>query len=583
MVEFGVGDRASRCPNGLSIHANHEADQCLGVGERLQPRVSEGQRRHGPGRFPGHFLAGVFSSPAGAPDRAGVCAAVCLFPGAQANRARARAEAVAAVRARRRAGAARLADGGERTGGHAARQPVPADGTPGSGNSDLRCHVVGRARAAHAAALGKTGDRPPRLPDAHRCCGRVSTPPHDARRPADVRRNPCKEPPSASPLPDTQSWGKPGTDPRAFPTLTGVAGACQPLHTTPAGPARRSAKPLRRARRRCSPIRAEGVSGLVEQTGSGATCVRLACTRCVDEASAFTDASPRDFASTIAVSPRPTTRKTRTIVAPTSASPTWRTTPASNGRATPPHQAGGRRRARDGDRHQLTLRRRDPGHRAAGQRPDGRRVLRGGNSAAHRGESTEAGDGDEHGEPARGMRSRHPPLLAPGAPGRTRPVPGGGPRESGTGRTGRPRCRRACLQRRWGQPQEVHDDRSPRPRPGTGSTCRHCTFRIAMQPSGRRERMPPSPCARLAPSPRSSRSQPPPLGRSGSAPRQASPTPRGGTRCCSRPWSGSRSSASRRGPGDRDPQVTRSGDRRQRRSPARADLRATWQPPMRSR
>src|ERR1700716_2941718 len=35
MVEFGVGDRASRCPNGLSIHANHEADQCLGVGERL--------------------------------------------------------------------------------------------------------------------------------------------------------------------------------------------------------------------------------------------------------------------------------------------------------------------------------------------------------------------------------------------------------------------------------------------------------------------------------------------------------------------------------------------------------------------
>src|SRR5436309_9541168 len=36
MVEFGVGDRASRCPNGLSIHANHEADKCLGVGERLE-------------------------------------------------------------------------------------------------------------------------------------------------------------------------------------------------------------------------------------------------------------------------------------------------------------------------------------------------------------------------------------------------------------------------------------------------------------------------------------------------------------------------------------------------------------------
>jgi hypothetical protein len=36
MVEFGVGDRASRCPNGLSIHANDEADKCLGVGERLE-------------------------------------------------------------------------------------------------------------------------------------------------------------------------------------------------------------------------------------------------------------------------------------------------------------------------------------------------------------------------------------------------------------------------------------------------------------------------------------------------------------------------------------------------------------------
>src|SRR5436190_11077480 len=36
MVEFVVGDRASRCANGLSIHANHEADECLGVGERLE-------------------------------------------------------------------------------------------------------------------------------------------------------------------------------------------------------------------------------------------------------------------------------------------------------------------------------------------------------------------------------------------------------------------------------------------------------------------------------------------------------------------------------------------------------------------
>src|SRR5438094_5277603 len=36
MVEFGVGDRASRRPNGLSIHANHEADKCLGGGERRE-------------------------------------------------------------------------------------------------------------------------------------------------------------------------------------------------------------------------------------------------------------------------------------------------------------------------------------------------------------------------------------------------------------------------------------------------------------------------------------------------------------------------------------------------------------------
>ena len=36
MVEFGVGDRASRCPNGLSIHANHETDQGPGVWERLE-------------------------------------------------------------------------------------------------------------------------------------------------------------------------------------------------------------------------------------------------------------------------------------------------------------------------------------------------------------------------------------------------------------------------------------------------------------------------------------------------------------------------------------------------------------------
>src|SRR5438105_3857284 len=40
MVEFEVGDRASRSPNGLSIHANHEADQRLGVGERLEDVVS---------------------------------------------------------------------------------------------------------------------------------------------------------------------------------------------------------------------------------------------------------------------------------------------------------------------------------------------------------------------------------------------------------------------------------------------------------------------------------------------------------------------------------------------------------------
>jgi len=36
MVEFEVGDRARRCPNGLTIHANHEADQRLGVGERFE-------------------------------------------------------------------------------------------------------------------------------------------------------------------------------------------------------------------------------------------------------------------------------------------------------------------------------------------------------------------------------------------------------------------------------------------------------------------------------------------------------------------------------------------------------------------
>src|SRR5437868_6705094 len=36
MVEFAVGDRASRCATGLSIHASHDADQCLGVGERLE-------------------------------------------------------------------------------------------------------------------------------------------------------------------------------------------------------------------------------------------------------------------------------------------------------------------------------------------------------------------------------------------------------------------------------------------------------------------------------------------------------------------------------------------------------------------
>src|SRR6185437_14090750 len=36
VVKFGVGDRASRRPDGLSIHANHEADQCLTVGERLE-------------------------------------------------------------------------------------------------------------------------------------------------------------------------------------------------------------------------------------------------------------------------------------------------------------------------------------------------------------------------------------------------------------------------------------------------------------------------------------------------------------------------------------------------------------------
>jgi len=36
VVEFSVGDRASRRPNGLSIHADHEANQCLGAGERLE-------------------------------------------------------------------------------------------------------------------------------------------------------------------------------------------------------------------------------------------------------------------------------------------------------------------------------------------------------------------------------------------------------------------------------------------------------------------------------------------------------------------------------------------------------------------
>src|SRR4029079_9133472 len=36
VMEFGVGDRAGRRPNGFSIHANHEADECLSVGERFE-------------------------------------------------------------------------------------------------------------------------------------------------------------------------------------------------------------------------------------------------------------------------------------------------------------------------------------------------------------------------------------------------------------------------------------------------------------------------------------------------------------------------------------------------------------------
>ena len=36
VVEFGVGDRAGRCPNRLPVHANHETDQGLGVRECLE-------------------------------------------------------------------------------------------------------------------------------------------------------------------------------------------------------------------------------------------------------------------------------------------------------------------------------------------------------------------------------------------------------------------------------------------------------------------------------------------------------------------------------------------------------------------
>src|SRR4051794_143037 len=34
VVEFEIRNRARRCPNRLSIHANHEADQCLSGRER---------------------------------------------------------------------------------------------------------------------------------------------------------------------------------------------------------------------------------------------------------------------------------------------------------------------------------------------------------------------------------------------------------------------------------------------------------------------------------------------------------------------------------------------------------------------
>jgi hypothetical protein len=36
VVKFEIGDRSSRSPDGLSIHANHEADERLGMGERLE-------------------------------------------------------------------------------------------------------------------------------------------------------------------------------------------------------------------------------------------------------------------------------------------------------------------------------------------------------------------------------------------------------------------------------------------------------------------------------------------------------------------------------------------------------------------
>ena len=142
-------DRIGSVDGGMEAADRHAASP---VGGRVEPRVRPvsgdsgiplHQCRHVAGRVQAHLLLGMVPPAVGPVDRLRLPAALPVVLGDQAHPQGADAQAARAVPARRPSGRHRLVHGGERAGGQAVGQPLPAGAASGRRLRDLRADAVG--------------------------------------------------------------------------------------------------------------------------------------------------------------------------------------------------------------------------------------------------------------------------------------------------------------------------------------------------------------------------------------------------------------------------------------------------------